>query len=160
MIRAWKSASWPIRSVMLVCLYVIIDSVSSLGWLWFSPSKQGDTLDRFTAVRLDRQAGKAAVVYSYLHASSTAQMTAVYVADSDLPTVGSVRYGDPGGMQVLLSDLAPADLPLRWSPAGKLSLTLPAGILREADWNQRRTCLVKDRTTRRVCWNAEYVDVN
>lgn len=160
MIRTWKSASWPVRGIMLACLYVIVDSVTSLGSLWFAPVKQGDTLDRFTAVRVDQHAGRAAVVYSYLHASSTAQMTAVYVADRDLPAVGSVRYGDPGGMQVLLSDLAPADLPVRWEQSGKLSLTLPVGVLRQADWNQRRACLVKERITRRVCWDAAYVDVD
>lgn len=160
MIRAWQSAGWPVRGIMLACLYVIVDSVTSLAWLWFSPARQGDTLDRFTAVRVDRQAGMAAVVYSYLHASSTAQMTAVYVADRDLPAVGSIRYGDPGGMQVLLSDLPPADLPVRWVQSGRLALRLPPGTRREADWNQRRACLVKERNSRRVCWNAAYIDVD
>ena len=160
MIGAWKGASWPIRGAMLACMYVIVDSVASLGVLFVGDHRSGDPLDRFTAVRVEQQVGTTAVVYSYAHANSSAQVTAIYLADRDVPAIGDVRYRNPGGIQVLLSDLPPNELPLRWSTSGKPSLALPADIRREGDWSQRNLCLTKEKGGRRVCWNAAHIDVD
>lgn len=160
MIGWWRGASWFVRGLVLVCLYVILDSLSSIGVLYFAQVRDGDPLDRYTAVRIERGGGKTAVVYTYLHANSSAQLTAIHLADRDVPAIGDVRYRSPGGTQVLLSDLVPAQIDLSWRPSDRPAVALPSGVLREADWNQRGRCLSKQRAARRVCWNATELDVD
>ena len=158
MIRRWMAAGWGTRVLALGCLYVIVDSLSSIGSVYFAKVLDGDPLDRFTVVRAVPRDQQAAVAYSYLHSNSSAQLTAIHLHDREVPAAGTVIYRNPGGRQVLVTNVAPAQVGLRWTASGRPHVTLPANVIRESDWNQRGKCFFKGRAFY-ACWDSTQIDV-
>lgn len=160
MIRRWREAGWFTRGLALVCLFIIIDSATTIGALFFADVPDGDALDRYTAVRVVRKEKQAAIIYRYWHSNSSTQLTAIHLSDKAAPAVGTVIYRNPGGQQVLLADVEPAKIDVQWSGAGKPTARLASNVQREGDWVLRERCLVKKSGPGRVCWNAAYIDVD
>ena len=158
MIRRWIAAGWGTRVLALCCLYVIVDSLTSIASVYFAKVLEGDPLDRFTVVRVVPRERQTAIVYSYLHSNSSAQLTAIHLHDGDVPSGGTVIYRNPGGKQVLVTNVAPAQVSLTWAASGKPQIRLPADVVRESDWNQRGKCFLKERTFL-ACWDGTQIDV-